>query len=233
MNKIKKYKEILKTFPIFIHLEDKDLEKLSLVAIEKSYYKGDTIFYENESGRKLYLIISGNVKICMFSNEGKEHVLGNLGEKEFFGELSVLDKENRSTSAIAIDNVKLITVDRDVFLEVLKDNPYIVYHLILSLCKRIRWTDKHLNTLAFLSSHGRVAKLILDMANEKGKRIGNNIYIEHKLTRQEMANIIGISRETLTRIIMEYQDDKIIETKKNQIIIIDEEKLNQKIFNIN
>jgi CRP-like cAMP-binding protein len=71
------------------------------------------------------------------------------------------------------------------------------------------------------------------MANEKGKRIGNNIYIEHKLTRQEMANIIGISRETLTRIIMEYQDDKIIETKKNQIIIIDEEKLNQKIFNIN
>lgn len=232
MNKSKNYKEILKTFPIFMQLEDNDLEKISLATMEKSYYKGDTIFYENESGRRLYLIISGNVKICMFSNEGKEHILGNVGEKEFFGELSVLDKENRSTSAIAIDNVKLITVDRDVFLEVLKDNPYIVYHLILSLCKRIRWTDRHLNTLAFLSSHGRVAKLILDMANEKGKRVGNHIYIDHKLTRQEMANIIGTSRETLTRIIIEYQDEKIIETKKNQIIVIDEEKLNQKIFNI-
>lgn len=228
MDKIK----LLSTFPIFSRLKDKDLEKLASTAIQKSYNKGDIIFYENEFGRKLYLIVSGNVKICMISPDGKEHVLGNLSEKEFFGELSVLDKENRSTSAIAVDSVNLMIVDRDPFLEVLKDNPYMVYYLILSLCKRIRWTDKHLSTLAFLSSHGKVAKLILDMAKEKGNKIGNKTYIEHKLTRQEMANIIGTSRETLTRIIIEYQNEKIIETKKNMIVILDEKKLNEKIFNV-
>jgi CRP-like cAMP-binding protein len=225
-------KEILKSFPIFMYLDDKDLETLSSNSIEKSYYKDDIIFYQNELGKKLCLILSGSVKICIFSPDGKEHTLGNLSEKEFFGELSVLDGENRSTSAVAIDDVKLIIIDRNIFLEILKKNPYIVYHIILALCKRIRWTDKHLNTLAFLSSHGKVAKLLLDMAKEKGKKIGNNIFITHKLTRQEMANIVGTSRETLTRIIIEYQNEKIIETKKNQIIILNEEKLKEKIFDI-
>jgi CRP/FNR family cyclic AMP-dependent transcriptional regulator len=220
----------LQEVPLLNNLEDNEFEQLSKVCIEKEFDKGQIIFYEEDRGTSLYIIVSGQVKIAVLSSDGREHILGMLREKEFFGEISLLDGEPRSTSVIAIDKVRVIAINREDFIRLLKNNPDITYKIIISLCKRLRWTDQHVSNLAFLSAPGRVARTILTLAEESGIKNNESIIINHKMTRQEFANIAGTSRETLTRIIMDFQDDGLLDINKNQIIIINKHKLKDRVI---
>lgn len=220
----------LQEVPLLCNLDEEEYYTLSRVCTEKSFDKGHIIFYEEDKGTNLYIIVSGQVKVSVLSNDGREHILGILKEKEFFGEISLLDGETRSTTVISLDKTEIITINRDDFMKILKNNPEITYKIILSLCNRIRWADKHVERLAFLGANGRVAKTILEMAEQQGKEENGKIIIEHKMTRQEFANLSGTSRETFTRIIMELQDEGILASGKNKIILLDKYALKGKIF---
>jgi CRP/FNR family cyclic AMP-dependent transcriptional regulator len=220
----------LKEIPLFSHLDEEDFQQLTNICSEKKFDKGQTIFYEEDMGTGFYIIISGQVKIVMLSNDGREHILGLLREKDFFGEMSILDGEPRSATAIALSDVKAITITREDFTKLLRNNPDISIKIMFVLCKRLRRADRHVESLAFLSAPGRVARTILELSDEQGIKDDNKVIINHKMTRQEFANIAGTSRETLTRVLMEFQDDGILDISKNQIILVDKKSLKDKVI---
>jgi CRP/FNR family cyclic AMP-dependent transcriptional regulator len=220
----------LKEIPLFSHLDEEDFQQLTNICSEKKFDKGQTIFYEEDMGTGFYIIISGQVKIVMLSNDGREHILGLLRERDFFGEMSILDGEPRSATAIALSDVKAITITREDFTKLLRNNPDISIKIMFVLCKRLRRADRHVESLAFLSAPGRVARTILELSDEQGIKDDNKVIINHKMTRQEFANIAGTSRETLTRVLMEFQDDGILDISKNQIILVDKKSLKDKVI---
>lgn len=219
-----------KEVPLLCNLESYEFNQIAEVSIVKEFEKNKIIFYEQDQGTNLYIIVSGQVKIVVNSNDGREHILGFLKDKEFFGEISLLDGEPRSSTVIALEKVKVITINRNDFLKILRNNPDMTYKIILSLCTKLRWTDRHVSNLAFLSASGRVAKTITEMCESENNIENGKYIVNHKMTRQDFANIAGTSRETLTRIIMEFQDENILTSYRNKIIVHDKKRLNEKII---
>lgn len=222
--------DFLKEIPLFSHLDNDDFQQLTNICSEKKFERGQTIFYEEDMGTGFYIIVSGQVKIVMLSNDGREHILGLLRERDFFGEMSILDGEPRSATAIALSDIKAITITREDFTKLLRNNPDISIKIMFVLCKRLRRADRHVESLAFLSAPGRVARTILELSDEQGIKDDNKIIINHKMTRQEFANIAGTSRETLTRVLMEFQDEGILDIGKNQIVLVDKKLLKEKVI---
>lgn len=219
----------LKDVPIFCNLAIEELTAFVYICKERSFEKGQAIFYEEDMGTSFYIIVSGQVKIVMLSCDGREHILGVLKDKDFFGEMSLLDGEPRSATAIALEDVKVLSISRDSFVKLLRENPDICLKILVTLSKRLRQTDKRVESLAFLSAPGRVARTLLEFSKEHGEQKDADLHIHHKMIRQEFANIAGTSRETLTRVLMDLQEEGILTVGKNLIILHDINRLKEKI----
>jgi CRP-like cAMP-binding protein len=228
--KLEQLISFLKGVPLFNHLNKDDLEQIANICSEKFFEKNKIIFYEEDLGTSFYIIVSGQVKIVMVSNDGKEHILGLLKERDFFGEISLLDGEPRSATAIAIEDTNVITIAREDFTRLLRNSPDISLKIMFTLCKRLRKADKQVESLAFLSAPSRVARVLLDLAEERGEEKNGKVIIHHKMTRQELANIAGTSRETLTRVLMDLNYRNIINISKNKIEILNKKQLQEEIF---
>jgi len=218
-----------KEIPIFSNLSPEEIQTFIYIAKERFFEKGQAIFYEEDMGTSFYIIVSGQVKIVMLSSDGREHILGVLKDKDFFGEMSLLDGEPRSATAIALEDVKVLSISRDAFMKLLRENPDICLKILVTLSKRLRQTDKRVESLAFLSAPGRVARTLLEFAKEHGEKKDDDIHVHHKMIRQEFANIAGTSRETLTRVLMDFQGEGILTVKKNLIILHSLNRLKEKI----
>jgi len=227
--KTESLKDFLVNVPLLSNLDDDELSQLSYLCSIKDYDKGQVIFYEFDKGTCFYIIVSGTVKISILSKDGREHILGTLKETDFFGELALIDGESRSTTIIAMEKVETICIGREDFINLLRNNPDITYKIMLHLCERIRCTDRHTGNLAFLSATGRIANTILSLAKKEGVDTEGVTVIHHVMTRQEFANFSGTSRETLTRVLIEFKEEGLINTKKNQIIVLDYVGLKKKV----
>lgn len=216
--------------PLLCNLEEYELNQISAVAAIKEFDKNKIIFYEQDKGNSLYIIALGQVKIVVNSNDGREHILGFLKDKDFFGEISLLDGEPRSTTVISLEKVKVIIINREDFIKILRNNPDMTYKIILSICRKIRWTDRHVSNLAFLSAGGRVARTILELCENDNVIEDGQCTVNHKMTRQDFANIAGTSRETLTRVVMEMQGEGILTSYRNKIVIHDKTRLKERIL---
>lgn len=214
---------------LFSNLTEEELSQLAQIVRERKFDRNQVIFYEGDLGGSLYVIVSGTVKIVIMADDGREHILGLLDEGNFFGEISLIDGEPRSATAIALDKVNIVMISRDDFVRLLRENPEISLKIMQTLCDRLRRTDKHVETLAFLSAPGRVAQVLLNWAENHAPGQDKAIDIPHKMTRQEFASIAGTSRETLTRVLMDFQDDGLIQLEKNKILVHDRKQLREKV----
>ncbi|PIQ27303.1 Crp/Fnr family transcriptional regulator [bacterium (Candidatus Blackallbacteria) CG17_big_fil_post_rev_8_21_14_2_50_48_46] len=214
---------------LFNNLSREELNQLAQIARERKFDRGQVIFYEGDLGGSLYIIVTGSVKIVIMSDDGREHILGLLHEGDFFGEVSLIDGEPRSATAIALENVNVVMISRDDFIRLLRENPEMSLKIMVTLCERLRKTDKHVESLAFLSAPGRVAQVLLNLAETHASGQDKNITVSHKITRQEFASLAGTSRETLTRVLMDFQDDGLIKLEKNKIHIYDRLHLKEKV----
>jgi CRP/FNR family transcriptional regulator/CRP/FNR family cyclic AMP-dependent transcriptional regulator len=218
-------KRSLQNVPLFADLDVGELEQLASLARNRVVSKGNVIFYEDDPGTSCYVIVKGRVKIVVNADDGREHILGVLQDGDFFGEMSLIDGQSRSASAVAVEDVQMVTVQRDEFLKLLRSNPEISLKLLVTLSQRLRAADRNMESLAFLSAPGRVARLLLELAKEHGEQTTEGITINHVMTRQELASLAGTSRETLTRVLMDYQERGIIHLDKNRLTLRKEEKL--------
>jgi CRP-like cAMP-binding protein len=216
----------LRESPLFTDLDDDELQALIGIARKRDLAKSAIIFYEADPGTSCGVLLTGKVKIVVNStHDGREHILGILGPGDVFGEMSLIDGEPRSATAVAVEASETLMVPRENFLSLLNRQPGIAPKLLLVLCRRLRQTDRHVESLAFLSAPGRVARLLLDMSREATPSKQEDGGFETHMTRQDMANRTGTSRETLTRVLMDYQDRGLIRIDRQRFIVRDEERL--------
>ena len=188
-------------FALFAELDEKELASIAAVAKTRHYAKDDVVFHADESGDVFCLIREGQVKVTMISPEGKEIILSLLGPGDFFGEMALLDDEPRSATVIATESLDLVTIWRSDFLQILQENFSITRKVFAELSRRLRSASNRIESLATMDVYGRLARFFLELAQESGKSLDNGYVAVTRPTHQAIANMIGTSRETVSRLI--------------------------------
>jgi CRP/FNR family transcriptional regulator/CRP/FNR family cyclic AMP-dependent transcriptional regulator len=210
----------LKQVPLFADLADEEVRELMNVARRRVYRAGEIIFHREDPGQVLYVIKEGKVKICLISPDGQEMTLTVLGKGEYFGEFALLDGLPRSTDAIASDRVECYTLQRSDFHNAIMKNPKIAIQALEVLSKRLRNTNQMVEDLIFLDVYGRVAKKLLELADAHGaKAEDGGIRIEMRLTQQELASMVGASRESVNKVMGYFTEKNFISTDKHRITL--------------
>ena len=211
--------ELLRSVPIFSELTEADFSSLAKVANRRRYPKDSVVFFENEQGDFFFMILEGRIKVTILGDDGREVILSLLGSGDFFGEMALLDNEPRSATAIAVEDSELLSLHRNDFQSVLSDNRSITTGLIKVLTGRLRRANHQISTLALLDVYGRVARVIVDMAREEGRRLKDGRIAFRRATHQEIANRIGTTRETVTRMLKDLERQGMIHIEGREIIV--------------
>lgn len=216
--------DLLRIVPIFTELDDKVLKKIVEIGLERKYTKNSIVFLEEEIGAILFIIISGKVKIVRTDDDGKEVILSILGTGDFFGEMALLDGLPRSATVVALDKTELFIIHRREFLELMETSPQIATSLMNELTRRLRKANEQIEDLSLKDAVGRVASVIIRLADDIGKIRKGEVVIEDFPVQQDLANMAGTSRETISRTIHQFMRHEYVEQKGNTLIIKDYEK---------
>ena len=212
-------RELLRSVPLFTELSDLDVTSLSRLASRRRCPKDTVVFFENEEGDSVFMILEGRIKVTILGDDGREIILSMLGPGDFFGEMALLDNEPRSATAIAVEDTELLSLHRTDFQSVMGNNPAISAALIKVLSTRLRRANHQISTLALLDVYGRVARVILDMAREEGRRLKDGRIAFRRATHQEIANRIGTTRETVTRMLKDLERQGLIRVEGREIVL--------------
>ena len=219
-----------KRVSIFADLPDEDIQALSSVAKRRTFRAGEVIFHRDDPGQVLYIIKDGKVKICIISPDGQEVSLAVLGKGEYFGEFALLDGLPRSTDAVALEKVECYTLQRSDFHNAILKNPKIAILVMEALIKRLRNTDQMVEDLIFLDVYGRVAKKLLELAEAHGIKADHGVRIDVRLTQQELASMVGASRESVNKVLGYFTDKNFISTDKHRITLHRMADLKRRIY---
>jgi len=214
--------ERLRRVPLFHQLNEAELERVARAAREKSYPKHSVILFEDDPGDALYVVLRGQVKVVLVGEEGREVILSILKEGDFFGEMALIDDQPRSAHVIATEESHLIVLRRDDFRQCLEESPRIALGLLQALSRRLRRADDKIGGLVLLDVNGRVARLLLEMADEHDGQ-----HIPRKVTHHTIAQMIGSSRETVSRTMREFADQGLVEVSRQSIALKDRSRLEQ------
>jgi CRP/FNR family transcriptional regulator, cyclic AMP receptor protein len=215
--------DFLATVPLFNGLDRIELERFAEVTREKSYPKGSVILFEDDPGDSLFVVREGRVKVVLIGEDGREVILGVLGVGEYFGELSLIDDRPRSAHVIAMEDSNLLVLRREDFRKRVESSPSVAWSLLTELSRRLRRADDKIGGLVLLDVPGRIARLLLDLAEESGTNA-----IEKTLTHQTIAQMIGASRETVSRAMKDFQDAGWITVERRRIALADRAALEQR-----
>lgn len=213
--------------PIFSDLDKETLEKIIKSGVLQSYKKNSVVLSEEESGSALFVIAEGKVKVSRSSNDEKEVILGILNESDFFGEMSLLDGMARSATVTAIEDSKLFVIQRTEFLDLLMKYPEISIALLTELTKRFRASSSKIKALSLKDAEGKVATVLLQLADDIGKIRQGIVEIDHLPFQQELANMAGTSRETISRTLHSFAKKGLIELDGSKLRITDYEKFKE------
>ena len=213
--------ELFRQVPLFAGLEDEDLESLIAVANRRKYPKDGVIFFENDVGDALFMILSGRVKVTILSDDGREIILAMLSDANFFGEMSLLDNEPRSATAIALQETEMVVLHQRDFLSIVEKRPRVLINLLSVLSSRLGKANQQIGNLALHDVYGRVARILLEMASEDGTRQADGRVTFRRPTHKEIANMIGATRETVSRMISDLHRQGYIEIAGKNVIIQD------------
>jgi len=208
--------DFLSTVPLFGGLDQIELQRFAELTREKFYPRGSVILFENDPGDSLFVVRQGRVKVVLIGEDGREVILGVLGVGEHFGELSLIDDRPRSAHVIAMDDSHLLVLRREDFRKRVESSPAVAWSLLTEMSRRLRRADEKIGGLVLLDVPGRIARLLLDLATETG---GDTI--EKALTHQTIAQMIGASRETVSRAMKDFQDANWVTVERRRITISD------------
>ena len=213
---------ILKTVPPFSLFSDHQLAVLFPAIQHRSYPRHSFMLRAGERSDALYVILSGRAKIVIDDGEGREVTLTTIGPSEFFGEMSLIDEKPRSASVEALEPCEVLYISKPAFMSCLKDNFDAAMLILKSVVGRLREADRKIASLALMDVHGRVARLIMDLAKESN---GNWIV---DTGSEEMARMVGASREMVSRVLKDMRDSGLIRRDKRKIIVLDRASMDQR-----
>lgn len=208
--------ETLKEVPLFQELSAEELARVAEAARERTYPRGSVILFEDDPGDALFVVLAGQVKVVLIGEDGREVILSVLTDGDFFGEMSLIDDEPRSAHVIAMDDARLLVLRREDFHQALDEHPRIALGLLRALSRRLRRADDKIGALVLLDVLGRVAKLLLELADEE-----DGTTVTRKLTHHTIAQMVGSSRETVSRTMRDLMERNLIEVTRRAIVIRD------------
>ena len=226
--------DLLKGVELFSELNEEQLGMIANLVIVKNFNRDETVVLEgDDSVQALYLIATGSVQVYMTGIDGRETILSFLERGDFFGEMSLIDGEPRSASVRTTTDATLLVIHRESFLSLLRKSPEIAMALMSELCKRLRKANKQIGSLSTMSVSGRVAGTLLNLMQERGVRIhtdnGNMVTVIHnRPTQQQLADMSGTTRETVSRICSLLVRANAIAMTGKDIVIFDEDALQEK-----
>ena len=209
----------LRNVPIFTALSDSDLNRIASKMVSRDYEKGQMILLEESTGETFFIITSGTVKVTRLSDDGREVILALLGESDFFGEMSLLDGEGRSANIVANEGAEVMTLARRDFLEYLETYPKIAIALLEELAVRIRKSDQQIESLSLSDSEQRIGITLIRLAEESGTIKRGDVTVQNLPYQQDIANMAGTSRETVSRTLKLLEDKKLVKRNGSDITI--------------
>lgn len=213
---------------LFGELDQASVKALAAHATQRTYPKGQLIFYQGDAAGSLFVIREGLVKVFVASEDGDEMVLVTLNPPDTFGELALLDGSPRSASAQAVEVTKVIEVNRTAFLEAVRSNPGMPEALLRSMGALLRRLTEQASDLVFLDLHGRVAKLLITMAEQRGDASDEGIELDLKLTQTDIAAMVGGSRQSINQILRSFEDRDYLDLKGKTVLVKEPDRLRKR-----
>jgi CRP/FNR family cyclic AMP-dependent transcriptional regulator len=215
--------DFLASVPMFSGLQRDELLKFAELTRERTYPKGSVILFQGDPGDSLYVLRQGRAKVVLIGEDGREVILGVLEPGAHFGELALIDDQPRSAHVIAMEDSQLLILRREDFRRRVEANPSVAWALLTELSRRLRRADQKIGGLVLLDVPGRISRLLLDLSSES-----SNGTIEKPLTHQTIAQMIGASRETVSRAMKEFQQEGLIRVERRRIAVANRDALEKR-----
>lgn len=220
--------DVLRQAPLFNGLDDDASNALENSMTEVSLRRGETLFEEGDGGDRLYVVIEGKIKLGRSSVDGRENLLAILGPGQMFGELSFFDPGPRSATATAVTDAKLLSLGHASLSPVLAEHPNVAYAMLNQLAGRLRRTNEVVGDMVFSDVPGRVSKALLDLAERFGRETDEGIHVNHDLTQEELAQLVGASRETVNKALADFASRGWLRLEPRSVTITDLERLQRR-----
>ncbi len=219
---------IVRKAPLFTALEESAALSLHASMDSVKISKGSILFAEGDEGDHLYVIVEGKIKLGTSSGDGRENLLSILGPGEMFGELSLFDPNPRTSTATAVTDAKLLSLGQTKLIPWLTENPRVSLNLLASLAQRLRRTNEAVGDLVFSDVPGRVAKALIDLGERFGKQTDDGLLVNHDLTQEELAQLVGASRETVNKALADFAGRNWLKLDGRAVLITDLERLSKR-----
>ena len=210
----------LRNVSLFRGLSGEEIAAVAKNTTSRRFGRGSTIILAEQQGDAFFIIQKGRVKVSVSREGGREVILSFLGVGQVFGELSLLDGKPRSADVTATEATELIMLRRPDFLRLITEKPSIVIGLLTELASRLRKVDYNIAGLALLDVTNRVSKTLLQLANEGGEQEEHGVLIKNRPTHQQLAQMSGTTRETVTRVLRQLEEQGYIECSGRNIVIL-------------
>ena len=220
--------EVVLRAPLFTALDEAAAVSLRASMDTVKIAKGSILFKEGDDGEHLYVIIDGKLKLGTSSGDGRENLLSILGPGEMFGELSLFDPGPRTSTATAVTDAKLLSLGHEKVIPWLKQNPEVSLQLLTRLSQRLRRTNEAVGDLVFSDVPGRVAKALIDLGDRFGNTTPEGLLVNHDLTQEELAQLVGASRETVNKALADFAGRGWLKLDGRSVLITDVERLGKR-----
>jgi CRP-like cAMP-binding protein len=204
---------------IFADLGEETLADLAKRVWQRTAEAGSVIVSQEDAGDAVFVIASGKVKVVLYGETGREIILSMLHAGDFFGEMALLDRQPRSANVVAVENAQLLGLDREAFQNHLTAHPSTALLILAEMSRRLRHADEVIGNLALLDVYARVARVIKDLAQKQGEPVDGGLLIRMRPTQQEIAGLIGTSRETVSRALNDFTRRGLLEMSGKQILV--------------
>jgi CRP-like cAMP-binding protein len=220
--------EVVRRAPLFTALDEAAAASLRASMDAVKIAKGSILFKEGDDGEHLYVIVDGKLKLGTSSGDGRENLLSILGPGEMFGELSLFDPGPRTSTATAVTDAKLLSLSHEKVIPWLKQNPEVSLQLLTRLSQRLRRTNEAVGDLVFSDVPGRVAKALIDLGDRFGKTTPEGLLVNHDLTQEELAQLVGASRETVNKALADFAGRGWLKLDGRSVLIADVDRLSKR-----
>ena len=220
--------DVVRKAPLFTALDEAAAASLRASMDSVKIAKGSVLFAEGDEGDHLYVIVEGKLKLGTSSGDGRENLLSILGPGEMFGELSLFDPGPRTSTATAVTDARLLSLGQEKLIPWLAENPQVALQLLARLAQRLRRTNEAVGDLVFSDVPGRVAKALIDLGERFGKQTDEGLFVHHDLTQEELAQLVGASRETVNKALADFAGRNWLKLDGRAVLITDFERLSKR-----
>lgn len=221
--------QLVLQIPLLSSLEAEDRRRVAQLIHFRRYTARASVVHEGDPGNSLFLVLSGYLKAVTRGTEGREMLLSVMGPGEVFGELSLLDGKPRSCSCVALESAELASIERDAVLGMLRTSPELGIQLLEVVTQRLRNLSERCESITSLDVSGRLARVVLNLADKHGERAGPGIRVRVKLSQQELGDMVGATRESVNKLLGDWKQAGLLHQEEGRVVITDVDALRRMV----